>query len=358
MKDSAALQAQLDETDLAIAHALQIAPRASWTAISEVLGLSAVTVARRWGRISDRGLAWVTATGSPALWRSLCNAFIDVDCGPGARRGVALALARDPRTKSVMELASGRDIHVNAVTRDLPSLSRFILDGVSRLPGVVRVNTQITTRILVSGSDWRLDALPRAQRQLLRPAQGAADETAPRQAAPGPLSGPDRELLLALAPDGRLPVTDLAERTGTSQTAVRRRLARLERTGAVAFRCEISQHITGWPVTSLMWARAPVSQRRRICEHLGRMPDVRLLTATSGETNILLSTWLHSVDSAHDLEDRIGTRCPGLEIADHGVVLRTLKRQGWILDELGRRLESAPIDPWYDGDIALPEVPL
>ncbi|MFE4061562.1 Lrp/AsnC family transcriptional regulator, partial [Streptomyces sp. NPDC059096] len=340
MKDSAASpQAELDETDLAIAHALQIAPRASWTAISEVLGLSAVTVARRWGRISDRGLAWVTATGSPGLWRSLCNAFIDVDCEPSARRGVALALARDPRTKSVMELASGRDIHVNAVTRDLPALSRFILERVSRLPGVVRVNTQITTRILVSGSDWRLDALPRAEQSLL---QAVADETAPRQAVPGTLDGPDRELLLALAPDGRLPVSDLAARTGTSQTAARRRLTRLERTGAVAFRCEIAQHITGWPVTSLLWARAAAPRRRQICEQLSRMPDVRLLTATSGETNILLSTWLHSVDSAHDLEDRIGAQCPGLEIVDHGIVLRTVKRQGWILDELGRRLESAP----------------
>ncbi|MEE1799437.1 MULTISPECIES: Lrp/AsnC family transcriptional regulator [unclassified Streptomyces] len=353
MKDSAAsLQAELDETDLAIAHALQIAPRASWTAISEVLGLSAVTVARRWGRISDRGLAWVTATGSPGLWRSLCNAFIDVDCEPSARHAVALALARDPRTKSVMELASGRDIHVNAVTRDLPGLSRFILERVSRLPGVVRVNTQITTRILVAGSDWRLDALPRAERTLL---QAVADETAPRQAVPGALDGPERELLLALAPDGRLPVSDLAERTGTSQTAARRRLARLERTGAVAFRCEIAQHITGWPVTSLMWARVAVPRRRQICEQLSRMPDVRLLTATSGETNLLFSTWLHSVDSAHDLEDRIGAQCPGLEIVDHGIVLRTVKRQGWILDELGRCQESAPIDPWYDGDIALPE---
>ncbi|MEU6578243.1 Lrp/AsnC family transcriptional regulator [Streptomyces sp. NPDC046805] len=353
MKDSAAaLQGELDETDLTIAHALQIAPRASWTALGEVLGLSAVTVARRWGRISDRGLAWVTATGSPGLWQSLCNAFIDVDCEPAARSRVALALARDPRTKSVMELASGRDIHVNAVTRDLPGLSRFILEHVSRLPGVVRASAQITTRILVAGSDWRLDALPRAQQLLL---YAIAGETAPRQSAPGRLTAPDRKLLLALAHDGRLPVTDLAERTETSQTAARRRLTRLERAGAVAFRCEIAQHVTGWPVTSLLWARVPVRQRRQICERLGRMPAVRLLTATSGETNVFLSTWLHSVDSVLEVEDRIGAECPGLEIVDHGIVLRTVKLQGWILDELGRRLECAPIDPWWDGDISLPE---
>ncbi|MER6693171.1 Lrp/AsnC family transcriptional regulator [Streptomyces minutiscleroticus] len=342
VKDSAA---ELDETDLAITHALQIAPRASWTTVGEVLGLSAVTAARRWNRISRQGTAWVTATGSPALWGSLCNAFIDVDCEPSERGRVALALARDPRTKSVMELASGRDIHVNVITRDLPGLSRFVLDHVSRLPGVVRVNTQVTTRILTAGNDWRLDALPRAQRSRL---QSLAGEAAPRTAAPGPLDAPDRELLLALAEDARLPVTDLAERLDSSQTAVRRRLARLERTGAVAFRGEVAQHITGWPVTSLLWARVPVGRRRQVCERLGRMPDVRLLTATSGETNVLLSAWLHSVDSVLDLEDRISAECPELEIADHGIVLRTVKRQGWILDSLGRRTECVPIDPWCD----------
>ncbi|GAA2264686.1 AsnC family transcriptional regulator [Streptomyces ruber] len=342
VKDSAD---ELDETDLAIAHALQIAPRASWTAVGEVLGLSAVTAARRWGRISQRGTAWVTATGSPALWRSLCNAFVDVDCEPAERGRVALALARDPRTKSVMEVAGGRDIHVNVIAHDLPALSRFVLGHVSGLPGVVRVNTQVNTRILTAGNDWRLDALSRAQQSRL---QSLADGTAPRTAVPGPLGQPDRELLLALAVDGRLPVTDLAERLGTSQTSVRRRLARLERSGAVAFRSEIAQHLTGWPVTSLLWGRVPVARRRQVCERLGRMPDVRLLTATSGETNVFLSAWLHSVDSVLDLEDRIGAECPELEIAEHGIVLRTVKRQGWILDGLGRRRECVPIDPWCD----------
>ena len=78
------------------------------------------------------------------------------------------------------------------------------------------------------------------------------------------------------------------------------------------------------------------------------MPEVRLLTATTGETNVFLSTWLHSIDSAQGWEERVSAEFPDVEVVDHAVVLRTVKRQGWILDELGRRLESAPIDPWYD----------
>lgn len=349
MQDSAAPShsAGLEETDLAIANALQIAPRASWAVLGDVLGLSPATVARRWNRLSDHGQAWVTATGSPRLWRTLCDAFLDVQCHPAARGRVALALARDPRTKSVMEVASGRDLHINVITRDLPALSRFVLDQVSRLPGVVKVDVQISTRIYLSGHAWRLDALSREQRETLQP----PPPTAPLTQS---LSAADRALLLALAPDGRLPVTELAERTGASHTATRRRLSRLEQTGIASFRCEISQHLTGWPVSTLLWGRVPPGDRRRISDRLSRMPEVRLLVATSGTTNFRVSTWLRSTDCTLDLEERIAADLPECRIVDHAVVLRTVKRSGWILDDLGRRQESAPIDPWCPDDTRIP----
>jgi len=347
MQDSAdEAEPGLDETDLALAHAMQIAPRASWTELGAVLGLSAATVARRWGRLSETGQAWVTATGSPMLWRSFCNAFLDVDCVPAQRGKVALALARDARTKAVLELTSGRDLHVNVIARDLSALARFALDHVSLLPGVVKVATQVGTRIYQAGDSWRLNALPRAQREQLRSGTPAVDPAA----QPGRLAAADRELLLALAPDGRRTVTELAEVTGGSQTATRRRLARLVSMGAVSFRCEISQNLTGWPVTTMLRGRVPYPERKWAAERLARMPEVRQLVATTGSANILASTWLHSVDDALELEERISSALPGFEIVDHAVVLRTVKRQGWILDSLGRRAECAPIDPWFRDD--------
>ncbi|MER6101756.1 AsnC family transcriptional regulator [Streptomyces sp. NPDC001832] len=340
---------RLEEADLALANCLQIAPRASWATLGDVLGVSAATAARRWRRLASTGQAWVTATGGSSLWRSLCDAFLDIQCHPAQRGRVALALARDPRTKSVMEVASGRDLHVNVITSDLQALSRFVLDQVSCLPGVVKVDVQISTHTYISGSAWRLDALSRNQRERLQPAAAPS-----RPASTGWLSPADRTLLLALAPDGRLPVTELAERTGASHTATRRRLSRLEHTGAISFRCEISQHLTGWPVTTLLWGRVPSGDRKRVSERLARMPEIRLLVATSGGTNFRVSAWLRSTAGAHDLEDRITAALPEFEIVEHAVVLRTVKRLGWILDDLGRRRECAPIDPWCPKDTRIP----
>ncbi|MFJ5195310.1 AsnC family protein [Streptomyces sp. NPDC088394] len=57
----------LDDVDQALVHALQIAPRAGWNEIGAVLGLDAVTVARRWHRLTDAGAAWISCSPSPAL---------------------------------------------------------------------------------------------------------------------------------------------------------------------------------------------------------------------------------------------------------------------------------------------------
>ncbi|WP_067574248.1 AsnC family protein [Nocardia acidivorans] len=42
-------------------NALQIDPRASRTRIGASLGVDATTAARRWQRLTDTGLAWITA---------------------------------------------------------------------------------------------------------------------------------------------------------------------------------------------------------------------------------------------------------------------------------------------------------
>jgi DNA-binding Lrp family transcriptional regulator len=58
MKDSATST----DDDRLLIGALQVAPRAPWSDIGQVLGVSAVTASRRWDRISAAG-----ATSSPAF---------------------------------------------------------------------------------------------------------------------------------------------------------------------------------------------------------------------------------------------------------------------------------------------------
>ena len=69
----------LDDGDLALIHALQVAPRVSWAQAGQVLGTSPAALAERWARLRSSGLAWVTAHVDAAR-PDLIAAF------PGSRR--------------------------------------------------------------------------------------------------------------------------------------------------------------------------------------------------------------------------------------------------------------------------------
>lgn len=50
-----------EELDRRLVNVLQIDPRASWAKVGKILGVSPTTVAHRWQRLVDDGIAWITA---------------------------------------------------------------------------------------------------------------------------------------------------------------------------------------------------------------------------------------------------------------------------------------------------------
>ncbi|MFI9029549.1 AsnC family protein [Streptomyces sp. NPDC053560] len=64
----------LSEDDLALIHALQLRPRASWTELGRALGVDPVTVARRLNRHGQRGMAWGGLSPGPRMFTSCGSA--------------------------------------------------------------------------------------------------------------------------------------------------------------------------------------------------------------------------------------------------------------------------------------------
>jgi DNA-binding Lrp family transcriptional regulator len=334
--------ATIDEIDLAIVHALQIAPRASWKQVGAVLGISPVTASRRWERLVGERVAWVTCLPGPALWSLHIVAFVEVDCQAQEIPSVVAALARDPRVASIEVVAGSRDLVLTVFVADLPTLAQFVLDRLTRLKGVSAVRTHLGTGFYAEGADWRLDALSPAQQAQLAPAVDA-------RATGG--SGPrawDRELLLACSADGRRSVAELAELTGTSPSTVRRRLDRVMRERVVSFRCEVSNALSGWPISATFWVSVAADTLEPTARALAGVPQVRLCVAVTGSSNLIVTLWLRSLGDLQRLEALLADRFPGLVVNDRAVALRIPKRIGWRLDEAGRSLCAVPIDLWHD----------
>ncbi|WP_091047499.1 Lrp/AsnC family transcriptional regulator [Nocardioides sp. YR527] len=327
----------MDEQDLALLHALQIAPRTTWTAAAEILETSAARLAERWLRLRSQGLAWVTAYPSPLPGWPVIG-FMEIECPPEDWPATVRALCADPRVASVEETARNWEVRATVFARDLSELTSFMREDLAALSPRVRCQTYFATTVHQHGSSWRLDALDAAQRR------GFEAIAAEQRSEPGvtpPLdAGP---LIEALSKDGRATAADLARATGRNPASVRRQLPRLLASGMLTFRCEVSQVASHWPVNCTYFVRIAADQHDRTVAALRTLPELRQCVATTGSTNLMFTVWVRSLERLLDLEFILGERLPWLQIINSSVAVRTRKRMGWILDEHGRALHMVPL---------------
>jgi DNA-binding Lrp family transcriptional regulator len=329
IQDGFVKAAMLEERDLELVNGLQIAPRASWADAARILGSTPATLAARWERLREAGIVWTTAHPGGRM-RGLLLSFVEVDCVPGRKPDVLRALCRDPRAVTIEESARGRDLLLTVMTPDLAALTRFVLDDLVRMPGVERHRTYFAKQLHVQGNAWRLGALAPDRRAafdaLALPAGDDGSPDPPQDAWP---------LIEGLSADGRRSAADLARITGRNPATVRRQLARLIASGLLSFRCELAQGHSRRPITCTYLARVPPTEHNRTVASLRTLPELRLCVSTTGETNMMFTVWTGSVSDLLQLEQRLGSHLPWLDIVDSAVILRTVKRMGWLLDAHG-----------------------
>jgi len=326
--------------------ALQVAPRASWADVGAALGVSAVTAARRWERISGSGVAWVTAAPGMSRRAEQCMAYVEVDCLPGRRTEVAAELARHELVVTVEITTGTADILLTIAAADLLTLSHYLLDHLGAMEHVLRTRARVASKIYTEGSSWRLvelgeDALRILERSVVRPDGEAGEES--------PASARDvRRLAGLLTVNGRASYAELAEATGISATTVRRHVGRLLQSGTLIPRTDLAAELSGSPVQVYLWADAPVEGLPATAGAISQLRQVRLCATVSSAPCMVLCAWLHTVEEVHRLELAIARRLPQVRIVDRLVVLRTVKRMGRLVDSHGRAVGVVPINIWDD----------
>jgi DNA-binding Lrp family transcriptional regulator len=326
-----------DEMDLEIIHALQDSPRATWQEVGRLLGVDPVTATRRWQALSEAGFVRTTAYPAVRPWaKDHCNAFIELDLEPTARDHAVEVLARVPQIVSISIISSGRDLFLTLLTPDLATLSRLVLRRLHQLPGLRRTRTYTVTTVYGEGNQWRLDALESERR--IQPGQ-------PRT-ADGAVWKPHHQEILRGLSDARRSAAQIAASIGRSASTVRRRLNEMNERGLLSYRCEVAQHITGWPIAATFWARVAPNQLDVMGPALAALREVRLCAAVTGADNLIMVLWLRSLGDIQRLEAELAANLPRLTLTDRAVTLRQAKRMGCLIDETGHITDVVPIDPW------------
>ena len=106
------------------------------------------------------------------------------------------------------------------------------------------------------------------------------------------LDATDRMILYALQDDARnITSGDIAERTNTSGSTVRKRIQRLEEAGVIkGYTAEIDYEQSGYPIRMLLYCTAPIHERG------GLVPDILAIDGVvsvqeliTGEENLLVT---------------------------------------------------------------------
>jgi len=315
----------LDEVDRAIVHALQIHPRAPWTLVGDVLNVNPVTAARRWQRMAEAGLAWVTAYPRLSGPGVVVSAIVEIDTEPGAGERVAETLAADPAVVNVKLVAGGRDLVATLHSASLGDLTRR--SNALAIPGVRATRTHVATAVPTDGSRWRLRSL---DAQACARLEAAARPPA-RNPRPPVWDALDDRLLQRLGEDARTSTSDLAEAVGAGLTTVRARMHALLASG-VSLRCDLARPLSGWPLSAVYFASVPAEHLHETSEVLSRALEVRSCAVTAGPHNLVIDVWLRALDDVHAFEAHLSRRLPRLSIQDRSVVLRTVKHMGRLLD--------------------------
>lgn len=331
------MQSALSEEDLALIHALQIWPRASWSALAPILAASPITLANRWSRLRDAGLAWVTTVPVRGLYSGYTSvALVEVDCARDLFDDVVARLERMEHVVAIEHAARGRDLLLTVSATSFDTLAAFLVDELNRIPGVTSSRTHLAVRVHMEGSQWRLDALDPSQcdavTTLLRESKAVGEPANVRSAISSRIATLEEQL----AYDGRFTAAELAERLSRPPSTIRRQLTTVLASRHLAIRCEVAQLHTRWPITVTWWCRLPGVQLQETIAHLRNDGSVRMCMSLTGPSNFAVQAWVSDMADLMATQARLEQILHPGEIADSSVTLRTRKRNGWLLHPDGR----------------------
>jgi DNA-binding Lrp family transcriptional regulator len=319
-----------DERDLRLLHALQVRPRAPWTALAPVVGADAVTLARRWEQLQAEGLAWMGCYRGGGT--GVVTAFLEIECSPSRMAAVTEELAADPEVLTIDLTAGGRDMVVTLVCPDDAALSRYVLDRLSTVDGIRSMRTHRSIQVVADAQVWRLRSLSAGEVRSLERAVAPPKDVLSR--VPAEI---EECLLGVLRGDARASIAAISGELGISQARARSALSTVLAQQRVVIRLEVARPYSGWPVYVWFFMRVPATQVGSVAGKLVGLDEVRLVTTTVGNYSLVVAVWLRRIEDITLLERHLGERLPFAEIVDRSIVLRTPKHLGIRLDASGRR---------------------
>lgn len=327
-----------DELDRAILHALQLAPRAPFRRIADVIGVSEQTVARRYQGLRRAGAVRVIGLANPAVHGQM-KWVARIRCRPDRVEPLADALVRRPEIAYANLASAGSEII--CIIRSPVSTPRddVLLRQLPKSAAVLHLGIDLLIHAYASPGtpDWTGYGAPLTRDQT----QALTGDQAPAPTGPPlPPTDQDAPLLAALAEDGRTTHTRLAELTGWSTARVTRRLEALETSGTLVYDVDLLPEQLGYHLNATLWLRVAPARLHQIGTELAGHDQVAFTGAISGEHNLMAIVLCKDAEDFYRyLTDRLAT-IDGIDSYAVSIRVRRLKQAASLISR-GRLIYPA-----------------
>lgn len=331
--------ATVDVVDQQILRCLQIAPRAPYAAIAEVLGVSEQTIARRYRRMRSDGVVRVTALLEiAAVGQS--NWLVRVSCRPTGADALARALAQRSDVGWVSLVGGGTEIFCVIRARTSEAREDLLIQRLPRSAPVLGMTAMLILHRYRGGAasptdDWWELAHLLDDRQAQAMSRWAVVPEGPPSE---PADPDDLALLDALARDGRASHAALAAATGMTETRVARRLQNALADGRIYLDVDIAGGALGLHAPAALWLTVAPHDLARVGDLLAREREVAFAAAVTGAQNLAASVVCRDVDALYRfVTERVGA-IDGVQALELQPVLRHVKQAGSLME--GGRLAT------------------
>lgn len=318
----------MDELDRRIAAALQVNGRASWLQVARVVGSSESTVARRAQRLIDAGDIRVAAIADPMRCGFGYPVLMQLKCELGTAHRVARTLAERADVRFLALVTGSFDIVMELIVPSRRYLAGVLMEELPRVEGIKETATETVLRNFKMSYDWSRGLLGDASTELDRPGEIPIVSSG----KPYSLDAIDLRLYELLLENGRRSFSELASIAGISESMTRRRVDFLWEREYLRFATLVEPYLLGYDVECFCWIRVDLSQLERAAEALAARREVRYLSATIGHSDLICETILRSQEDLYEFSTRTLGQLPGVQGADVGLELQTVKRAYLLID--------------------------
>lgn len=127
----------------------------SFVEMADRLGVAEATVRRKYYRLVNDGIVRVTALTNADVVGFRTAIFVGLKVRPASLTDVARHLQASGNVRYIAATAGPYDLVLEAIFRDNEEMTRFVLQELGGLDGVVDINTSLVLQTFKQSQEWR-----------------------------------------------------------------------------------------------------------------------------------------------------------------------------------------------------------